>query len=202
VTATCRAFGERRAGSRAGCRAVLGAVLALGLSMPAPAMEGYSEDSVKAAFIYRFAGYVDYPRRLDSAPTFNVAVLGSSEIVLRLQTLVVDRTLHNRPVRVRKISAVQEAGDAQILYIGADHRADLRSQLSSLSRKGILIVTDEEHGLDLGSTINLLMVDRRVRFEVSTEAARRAGLSISSELLSVAARVQGGRTMSTAETAR
>jgi hypothetical protein len=175
----------------AGCLA-LGAVVALGLGRPALA-ESYSEDSVKAAFIYRFAGYVEWPRAIESGQTFNIAVVGSNDIVLRLQTLVVDRTLHNRPIKVRKVSSVRDAAGAHILYVGPEHRGDLRSQLSQLGSRETLIVTDEEHGLDAGGTINFLMVDHRVRFEVSLESARRAELTVSSELLSVAARVQGGR---------
>jgi hypothetical protein len=88
---------------------------------------------------------------------------------------------------------VQDAADAQILYIGPYHRAQLRNLLHSVRGKQMLVVTDEEHGLDAGSSINFLEMDRRVRFEVSLEAAQRAGLSVNSELLSVAARVQGSR---------
>jgi len=52
-------------------------------------------------------------------------------------------------------------------------------------------VTDEDHGLDEGSTVNFMLVDHRLRFEISLTAATRSGLKISSELLSVAARVEG-----------
>jgi hypothetical protein len=168
-------------------------ILALGLSTGVPAVEAYSVDSVKAAFIYRFAGYVEWTRDPASAQTFTIAVMGSSEIASRLQSLTADRTLHDRPVKVRRISSVQDAADAQILYIGPYHRAQLRNLLHSVRGKQMLVVTDEEHGLDAGSSINFLEMDRRVRFEVSIEAARRAGLIVNSELLSVAARVQGGR---------
>jgi hypothetical protein len=57
---------------------------------------------------------------------------------------------------------------------------------------------DHPRGLDEGGVINFLIVDRRVRFEVSMNAAQRAGLRISSQLLSVAVRVRGTRTASAA----
>ncbi|MEJ0007111.1 MAG: YfiR family protein [Steroidobacteraceae bacterium] len=55
----------------------------------------------------------------------------------------------------------------------------------------MLVVTASDHGLEDGSCVNFLFVDRRVRFEVSMTAADHLGLKVSSELLSVAVRVQG-----------
>jgi len=55
-----------------------------------------------------------------------------------------------------------------------------------------LLVTDEEGGLNAGSSLNFLTIDQRVRFEISLAAADRSGLKISAELLGVAVRVRGG----------
>ncbi len=177
----------------AGSVGALCGIVALGFSLGGAAAEPYSEASVKAAFIYRFAAYVDWTRDPASAQSFTIAVMGSDEIASRLESLLAERTLHDRPVRVRRISNVKDTADAQILYVGPDHRADLKNVLQAAGGKGRLVITDEEHGLDAGSSINFLEVDRRVRFEVSIAAAQRAGLVISSDLLAVAARVQGGR---------
>jgi len=171
----------------------IAAMGALGFSQSASSAEVYSEDAVKAAFIYRFAGYVDWPRETGPVQAFTIAVMGSKEIEARLQSLTAGRTLHGRPVAVRRVSRVQEAADAQILYIGPKHLVQLKHLVQAVGGRRLLVVTDEPSGLDSGSSINLLMVDQRVRFEVSTEAARRAGLNISSGLLSVAVRVQGDR---------
>ena len=172
-------------------RLAFGALAALGLNPPIQAAEFYSEDAVKAAFIYRFAGYVDWPRKTEPSPTFRIAVLGSKEISSRLEAMAADRTLHGRPVTVQRISRVQDAGNAQILYIGPTHRGSLERLVRAVADRDMLVITDEPDGLESGSAINLLKVDQRVRFEVSTEAAQRAGLTISSGLLSVAVRVQG-----------
>jgi len=61
--------------------------------------------------------------------------------------------------------------------------------LAAISHQPVLIVSNTPRGLDVGSMINFLLVDRRVRFEVSLPAAKRSGLRISAELLSVASRV-------------
>lgn len=166
---------------------------ALGFDHPSLAAEAHYDDSVKAAFIFRFAGYVDWPTEAVPIQSFTIAVIGSKEVESQLRALVSDRTLHGRPVTVRKISRVQEAADAQILYIGPNHLVNLKYLVQALSGRGILIVTDEPGGLESGSAINLLKLDQKVRFEVSADAARRAGLDINSGLLSMAVRVEGNR---------
>ena len=75
--------------------------------------------------------------------------------------------------------------------ICADQSFGHRRFITSLAGRPVLIVTDEEQGLEEGSTVNFMLVDHRLRFEVSLTAAGHSGLKISSELLSVAARVEG-----------
>lgn len=165
-------------------------LLSAAISLPAMATDVQSEDSVKAAFVLRFAGYVEWPEECVPEKSFSIAVLGASEVATRLQALTADRTIMNRPVQVRRVASMQDVGTAQIVYVGADRRADLRSLLATLRNRCILSISSEDDGLAAGSGINLLLADRRVRFEVSLEAAREARLRISSELLSLAVRVQ------------
>jgi hypothetical protein len=69
------------------------------------------------------------------------------------------------------------------------HQRRLRTAREALAGSGILIVTDGPQGLASGSVISFLLADNRVRFEVALDAARKAGLRISPELLSLAVRV-------------
>ena len=107
--------------------------------------------------------------------------------------LLPNPAIGQRLAQVRKVRNVAELGDAQILYVGPSHLSDLRTAVAAITTRPALLVTDDEHGLDEGGVVNFLLVDRRVRFEVSVLAAERSGLKISSELLAEAARVQGGR---------
>jgi YfiR/HmsC-like len=170
--------------------AVLCVALCFAGSKASLGLDVYSEVSVKAAYILRIAGYVDWPEDSVPANSFTIAVLGDSDLAVRLQALATNRTLLNRPVQVRIIAGLKDVGDSQILYIGADRRADLRTLLGLLAGRGALTISAEEDGLAAGSMINLLTADNRVRFEVSVNAAREAGLKISSDLLALAARVQ------------
>lgn len=154
--------------------------------------EVYSEDAVKAAFLYRFAGYVTWPAQtIRDARSFTIAVLAADSVAQELERILAGRRVDGVPARVRRIESVRELGDAQVLYIGAGSAEMLRDEIDRIAARPVLVVTDAPRGLDAGSTVNFLLVDRRVRFEVSIAAADRAGLKVSAELLSVAARVEG-----------
>ena len=189
-----RSQGAARASQFAAMLVVVGSLWA---PPPAIAAETYSEAAVKAAFIHRFSGYVEWPPEAPAATALTIAVMGDPEVAGLLESLV-SRTAAARPTRVVRVSQVSELGHAQILFIGSGSRRDLRSTIAAVGAKPVLIVTDDARGMELGATINFLVVDRRVRFEVSLLAAQRSGLKISSDLLSVAARVLGALRTDTA----
>ncbi len=146
---------------------------------------------MKAAYLYRFAGYIDWPDRGSVETPFIIDVLGAPGIVQELRRLLPGHPVNGRVAQVREITDARDLGSARIVYVAAGHADLLRSLLPQASSASMLLVTDEEGGLSSGSTLNFLTVDRNVRFEVSLTAAQRCGLKISSELLGVAIRVQG-----------
>jgi hypothetical protein len=160
-------------------------------SVPILAADLHDEEEVEAAFLYRFAGYVDWPPEALAGDNFTIAVLGSDNIDQELQRILPHHLLKNRPAQVRRIKSLEQLRDAQILFVGPEFNDQLKSIVARLANRPVLVVTASDHGLDDGSCVNFLFVDRRVRFEVSLTAADRVGLKVSSELLSVAVRVQG-----------
>jgi hypothetical protein len=161
----------------------------------APALsadELYSVDAVKAAFLMRLTGYVQWPAQNPPALPFTIAVLGADGLAAQLQMLLRERHVRDSPAEVRQIRSIQELGNAQVVYLGSDIDLKLRRMIEAVADRPVLVVTDSEHGMELGSAVTFLVVDHRVRFEISLPAAERAGLSIGSELLAVALRVQTG----------
>jgi hypothetical protein len=178
-------------------RPYIGALLILyvlqGFSAPVSAANDlYSVDTVKAAYLYRFAGYVEWPQEAGSANPFVIAVVGDPGVARELRRLLPEHRINQQIGQVREISGLRGLGSAQMLYVGTGHM-DILAGLGSSGSKPMLIVTEDEKGLELGSVLNFVTIDNRVRFEVSLTAADRAHLKISAELLSVAVRVRGGR---------
>jgi len=169
--------------------ALLGVLAVWGAARWAPAADAYSEDQVKAAYLYRFAGYVEWSDGSPPDAPFVIAVFGSPGVARELRRLLPDHPVNHRVAQVREVTGAQDLGQPQILYAGRGHAQAARGRLLPTGPHSVLFVTDEEGGLNVGSVVNFLMIDRRVRFEVSMAAATLAGLRVSSELLGVAVRV-------------
>jgi len=158
----------------------------------AQAAASYPEEAVKAVFLYRFAGYVTWPASTANAPQFTIAVLGGENVAEQLREFLPEHPIQGRPARVASIQGLSQLGDAQILYIASGFAGNLRVLIEALKDRPILIVTDRPGALEEGSTVNFLIEQQHVRFEISTAAAKRSGLLISSGLLAVAERVKTG----------
>jgi hypothetical protein len=148
----------------------------------------YSEDEVKAAFLFHFATYAEWPAR-DHDEQITFAVLRDTSIARALTRFVRDRNIQGRPVRVRQIKFLRELDAAEVLFIGSSQNRRLSKLIRSVDGP-TLVVTDAEEGLPDGAMINFQLVDRRVRFEIALPAVQRVGLTLSSRLLSAAMRVE------------
>jgi len=158
---------------------------------PADAAE-YPEDAVKAVFLYRFAGYVTWPASSAIASQFTIAVLGAENVAEQLKELLPEHPIQGRPAHVTTIHGLGQLGDSQMLYIGPGATGKLSMLIEALRGRPVLIVTDQPGALDEGSTVNFVIERQHVRFEISTVAAKQAGLLIGSDLLAVAERIKTG----------
>jgi hypothetical protein len=147
------------------------------------------ERSVKAAFLYKFLGYLEFPS--DPGPALLVGVLGADDVAAELAQIANGRTVGNRTITVRKLADGDPLGGLQLLFVGAE-AAQPEAALRAAEKNGTVTVTEQDNGLQSGSVINFRLVDERVRFEVSLPAAERCNVKLSSRLLSVAYRVQKG----------
>lgn len=149
-----------------------------------------SADAVKAAFLYHFVGYVEWPQGRESGPV-TIGVIGSAPIAAELRQLLPGRSIAGRPVRVRVLSPGDELSGLHILFIGEHEYGRARQLIKAVQGAPTLAVTDGADGLERGAMINFIIADNRVRFEISQAAAERAGLKLSSRLLAVALRIRG-----------
>jgi hypothetical protein len=158
---------------------------------PSPAVDNL-ERSVKAAFLYQFARFAEWPAAAlgpgDAALV--IGILGSEETATELQRIVKGRSIGSRPLAVRRLKEGEPPAGVHLLFIGAMDRARLSAAIKAAQQRPVLVVTESEGALGLGSAINFVLVDGRVRFEVAQGAAERNGLKLSSRMLAVALNVQ------------
>lgn len=152
-----------------------------------------SEVTVKAAFLYKFAGYVDWPPSSLPGPDtpYVIGVMGADDVAAELDRLTAGRQVNGRRVIVRRVADAAAAREVHIFFAGRNE-ARLREVMRALQRTPVLTVTDADGGLDAGAIVALLRVGDHVGFEVSSAASERAGLAISSRMLGVARRVVTG----------
>lgn len=148
------------------------------------------ERSVKAAYLFKFLGYVEFlaARDAEEGSPLAVGVLGAEDVAAELARITAGRTVNGRPIAVRSLREGEPVAGLHMVYAGS--ASDLPKVLRSAAQNGALGVADDENGLQQGAVINFRIVDERVRFEVSLPAAERSNLKLSSRLLSVAWHVQ------------
>lgn len=153
-----------------------------------------AEYQVKAAFLYKFAGYVEWPPGAIGPPEapFTIGVMGAETLEAELLQVVNGRILNGRNVVVRRLKPGEPLAGVHMLFVGqAD--ATTPSRLQQLrQQRPVLIVTEAEGALERGSMVNFVIVERHVRFEIALETAERSGLRLSSRLLAVASKVSAG----------
>jgi YfiR/HmsC-like len=145
------------------------------------------EYQVKAAFLYNFLKFVDWPTQLfanDSAP-FIIGVVGNDGFNSAIDQAISGKTANGRRVVIKRFPSFKTLTYCHMLFISSSERDNLR-QILAIAGPGVLTVSETERFTQLGGIINFTIVDSKVRFEINQSAAERAGLRISAKLLSLA----------------
>jgi hypothetical protein len=152
------------------------------------------ERSVKAAFLYKFLGYAEFPAAAfsDAAAPIVIGIVGADELAAELARVVAGRTVNQRPVVVKLLREGEAASGVHLLFVGGEDGARVKTVLKAINPEPMLVVTEAETGLQHGSVINFKIVEQRVRFDVSLESADKHGIKLSSRLLTVANQVVKG----------
>ena len=180
--------------SRIRCRSLAHHFVLLGwigmslLGAVSAAAQGPVEYQVKAAFIYNFVKFVEWPAgNPDGIPLpLRVCVIGDDPFDNALDVAVRGKSFNGRELQVSHVADVQEARSCSVLFISTSERARVRSLLEDLKGTSVLTVGDTPGYAKQGCMINFLMEDKKVRFEINAGAASLANLKISSKLLNLA----------------
>jgi len=145
------------------------------------------EYEIKAAYLYNFINYIEWPENAFPAPggTIVVGVVGESPFGAALQVLN-GKQIKGRTVTLKQIEDVKDLDQCQIVFINSSEKARLPELLGKLKESRVLTVSEIEGFAQDGGIINFISEHNKVRFEINPDAARRLGLNISSELLKLA----------------
>jgi hypothetical protein len=149
------------------------------------------ETQVKAAYLYKFASYVEWPERTfaNAGSPLQIGVVGADALADELAQLAVGRTTNGRPVIVRKLRGEDSISGLNVLFVGRSTPRRLTEIVAAAKGQSMLLVTETDEALAVGSMINFVVVDGKVRFEVAPRAAGQNNLSISARLLQAAYKV-------------
>ena len=147
-----------------------------------------SEYQVKAAFLYNFAKFVEWP--LDAFPDPNspiiFGIVGDDPFEGELTGMIAQKSLSGRKFVVRRFRRTEDLRQCHILFISLSERKFLPQILRSVQGSSILTVADTDGFVRQGGMIGLVLVENRVRLEVNPQLAERSHLKISSKLLALA----------------
>ena len=165
------------------------------LARPLAAQEiQVSEADVKAAFLFNFTKFIEWPPeafpREDSK--VEVGVYGDEEFTQTLRTLLADKKAHGRPFVVRRLINVADAKTCQILYFRKGEARKMGAAYESIKKLPVLTVGESNDFLDQGGMFNFFFEDKQLRFEVNPATAENAKLTVSSKLLRLAKKIRKG----------
>jgi hypothetical protein len=165
---------------RQACGAAL-LLLALAAATPTPA--AVPEYQLKAAFLYNFATFTDWPPT--AAALMTVCVLGRDPFGAALDALN-GKTVQGQALSTRRIATTNETHDCRVLFIGAESGVDLDATLAALKGRPILTIAEGKDAVRRGAMIGLVIDGEHIAFDINTTAAHDGGLTLSSKLLRLA----------------
>lgn len=172
------------------CRRIGGlAVIAVSLIASAGrAQQAPTEYQLKAAFLFNFAKFVDWPPESFTSPQapFAICVLGKDPFGRALDDLMPGKTIGDRAVVILRLKDTLNARHCQVLFVSASESRNLASILEGLRGTNALTVGESDGFAESGGAIQFTVEENHVRFLINPEAGERAGLKFSSKLLALA----------------
>jgi hypothetical protein len=170
------------------CWRALKSLVLLAMLLPNAMAQSATEYQVKAAFLFNFAKFVEWPADAFSAADapLQICVLGPDPFGRDFEQVIEDKAVNGHRLEVAHPDGVPQARACQILFIASSEKQKVREILQGLAGGSVLTVGDTPGFAKMGGVINFVLDENRVRFEINVKAAERAHLKLSARLLTVA----------------
>ena len=146
-----------------------------------------NENEVKAAYLYNFAKYVEWPAAAfprENTPLI-MCIVGTSPLNEVIESLA-GKTVRNHRLVIRHFSRIEDLSECHILFINSSVKTPLNQILTSAATRSILTVSDSKGFASAGGVIEFVPIGGKIRFQINNRAAQLATLQISSHLLRLA----------------
>jgi len=164
--------------------ALLPALTSLAALCHAADNQGQVEYEVKAAFLYNFAKFVQWPAdAVSGGAPMRLCILGRDPFGSLLESSFRGKTLGEKPIEIDRISDARQLTGCHVVFISSSEHSQAAAILEAVSARSILTVSEIPGFAELGGIVNFYIEDRRIRFEINPKSAARCGLRISSQLL-------------------
>jgi hypothetical protein len=171
------------------CAIALAALLSLAAASSIRAQAGTSvEYQIKAAFLFNFAKFVDWPPDAfpnDKSP-ITLCVFGHDPFGSALDEIIQGKTINNRALLARRTNELPDLKPCQLVFVDKEADKGLSDVLNSLKGTSALVVGESEGFAERGGGIQFFLEDNKLRFAINVDAVQRARLTVSSKLLALA----------------
>lgn len=167
--------------------------LTCGIAYASAQRHAFDEYRVKAAFLYNFAKFVEWPATAfeSSAAPVSICILGNDPFGDAIE-VIRTKTVGGRKLDVRRLSGLNGLPHCHILFISASEGDRLAEILKLIRKRDILTVADMKGFARAGGIINLVRKNETIQFEINLDAVERTDLKISSQLLKLAEIIRDG----------
>ncbi len=153
---------------------------------------GRSEYEVKAAFLYNFLKFVEWPveKSTASPSAINLCILGHDPFGNSIDDFIAQK-IAGKKISLQHMSSISRIGDCHAVFISGSEKGSVKSIADLAMKRHILTIGDTEEFSQQGVIINMFLENNKVRFEINPDAAKRAGLRIDARLLKLAVIARG-----------
>ena len=146
------------------------------------------EYQIKAVCLFNFAQFVTWPPEAFTSPDqpLRIGILGGDPFGTFLDETVKGEKVGDHPLIIQRYGSIEDVQDCQILFVSASESGKLSAILSALKGKSILTVGEKEDFVQDGGMVRFFVEGNKLRLKINPEAAKDAGLTISSKLLRLA----------------
>ena len=146
-----------------------------------------NEYEVKAAYLYNFARFVEWPDNVSPDPNGSlvIAILGRDPFGREIDRFIEGKTVNGRRLVIKRFSSLEAYEQCHILFVSSSERRNLTRILAAVRNSSVLTVSEIDRFAQIGGIINFITIENSIRFEINQAAAERVGLKISYKLLSL-----------------